>query len=520
MRVKMGGSSSTATTLENSSGEDSMNVSHLPFSLGAAAAGEHQSFLATEGDYYIDIHGSVVARIAARFEAGFGGQYPPSSYSFPSCLKKASSSPGNKKKYAVSFSDAPQVFDVERFNDSYFIIDDYDDDHHHDDDDEEEDNEARRPSVSQSHERSPIAHGKGYLPDDMFTPEESSPRKHISMSNQQQLFLPTPPLMDEKDNDHINELEEIHDDQENMTDSEEARQEFRNASTIQRIVRGWYERKHFYVLLLQFRLDTIEQRTLDEISVIQKDMLHQKHLLKKQTRRDSQQTRKRFQQTKTVARESQRIVAFLRQENEHLRDRITEFEEGNFNLAKQNERLEHATQQSDDVVKALHDYIANQKITHERLVHETLPDYKAAIDVLQQALQEREWYCLAETKIKLGCRKTIAYIVDRISNCDGDDELTELIMDLALDCDSSQSMSDSTTSWNGQGSFSQMLDRWGRRSLSQMSQESLANGLSVSVGALRFESDSDDEDVKRYAARSNRNCVGAPGSAAMTSVTE
>ena len=477
MRVKIGGPKSAEQLCceykDEGPGEDSFSLSHLT---------EKE----TQGDHFIEFRGSIVARIAARFESGFGaaGEYPhhPSSAAtshldLPSCLKKQSSTSSRKALCSVSFSETPQIFSVERFNDSYFEIDFDDDDCHDEDESDSERNEAQ----------SPIPSRRQALPDDMFTPEESSPPKSLA-SLACRMALPKPPLLDD---------DAPHSPMSVISLVLYGRQKLERdaAIVIQRMMRGWYQRLLYRVRWLQYQIDTHEERTRQDLERIQQEMRRRKDKLRKSMTRDVEKARKRELQTKTLARESQQIVAFLRKENNHLRDKIRELHQANSNLQTQNARIASANCQSDDVVDALKEHCANQQQAHERLL-EAIPDYKASIELLTNALEERERYCMSETKIKISCRKTIALIVDKMNESLPDHDLTDEVMNLAIDVDDQRASCDS---WAGEGSFSQMLDSWGRKSFSHMSRNSLANGLSESVAALHYESDSDDEDVKRYA---------------------
>jgi hypothetical protein len=461
MRVKMGGA---VAAVARETEEDLYRQGHIdPFSSDET------------DDHFIDLHGSVVARIAARFEAGEAYHRAITASMLQAARRRASTTTIHKscfktrkdtehKKFSVSFCDeSNQIISVERFHDSYYIVDDDDEREHH----------------------SPVPY-RPSLPDDMFTPEES-PQRFVSSSL---LSLPIPPLFEPNSPMSVTAL----------VDPGGCKIEREAATIIQRIARGWMQRLKYRLLWLEHRIATHAERTKEMIDEINKQTQQRKVKMRKTLMRECGKDQKRGAQTNTLLRELQHVGEFLKKENNHLREKIQERADACRNLQYQNARIIAANRQSDEIVAALAEHSKNQQIHHKQLL-ESIPDYKAAVDILQTALDEQTNRCRTEIRIKSSYRKYMARIVDKISTTLPLDDLTDQVMSMAIEGDDLGLSHHSESSWNDDDNSNHFLDdSWAQKSFSQMSRKSLVHGLSESVAALHYESDSDDEDVKQYAS--------------------
>lgn len=92
------------------------------------------------------------------------------------------------------------------------------------------------------------------------------------------------------------------------------------ASNIQRIIRGYQQRLRFRIQWLEHRIQTVDARKRWDLQQIQRDTMERKRTLKERLMTHYYMEHKGTQQQDTMLKTRHRMIAFLRQENEQLRE--------------------------------------------------------------------------------------------------------------------------------------------------------------------------------------------------------
>jgi len=211
------------------------------------------------------------------------------------------------------------------------------------------------------------------------------------------------------------------------------------AMQLQRIARGGMQRMHFKIMRLQHLLDTRQERTDRAVADVRKDLAHKKDVLLSQAKVQLAIQDRKLDQAIAVSTESRNVIAYLRKENKKLREKNEEIAVASLNMKAQNRRLEEANKHTEENLKILREHADHIEDTHRKL-NEVIPKYLENIDVLQDAVNTRDAYCIAEHKIKVMYTKLMGDVVEKVENrrpwaCEDRDQLEEEIMELCLDMD-------------------------------------------------------------------------------------
>ena len=259
------------------------------------------------------------------------------------------------------------------------------------------------------------------------------------------------------------------------------------ATTIQRHFRGHVQRRQFRIQWLQFKIDTVEQRKQAELDEIRREVADRKTKLKEKLTKRYQVERKREQQVDSLYKEAKQIVTYLRKENENLRQKNAKLAEACQNLQLQNNRIVAAQNDVGGIMQELTQRLAQIQATNEYL-HKAIPDYKNAIELLENELETRNDYCMAETRIKNKCKSTIINVVHALEDGRARGKLSKDLLGMTLEADAFLATHEEQAP----------LPEMGHESFRDMGRSQLLKGLGASLAALHYESDDEDDEVDEY----------------------
>lgn len=185
------------------------------------------------------------------------------------------------------------------------------------------------------------------------------------------------------------------------------------ATTIQRLARGGMQRLHYKIQRYEWLLQTRDERTQADVTVLKQKFDAEKKKYRAKVEEESKKESRLLKQTCKTAEESQKLIAYLRQENKKLREKNQKVHDAIVNLKQQNARLDGANQVTDGSLNTLKDHAKTVEETHAKLM-EVIPKYKESIATMTEASQTRRQYGEAEHKIRLLYVKLLGEIFERL----------------------------------------------------------------------------------------------------------
>ena len=206
------------------------------------------------------------------------------------------------------------------------------------------------------------------------------------------------------------------------------------AIQIQRIARGGWQRLQFRMALLRYKLDTRKERTEASKAKIKKRLEQRKakYLAKMQAK--AKQALEEETLESVAARDAQKIIAFLRQDNKKLREKNDKIHRAICELKIQNDRLQNANSETGDSFGILIDHAKQAKEANDKL-NLVVPKYKESVDTVKAALDMKQQYCLTEHKIKVIYMKCVGNVVEKMEEESKEEDLIEEIVGYCLDID-------------------------------------------------------------------------------------
>ena len=207
------------------------------------------------------------------------------------------------------------------------------------------------------------------------------------------------------------------------------------ATTIQRYVRGWWQRLQFRILHLQYQLDNRSELTAHALGRLQERTQKRKDMIRDKLTKAHMRSIDKETAVEQTRHEGQQVIAYLRKENKKLREKNQKIYAAICALRLNNERLEQANSKSDNSYGTLHDHAKTIKETHEKL-KEVVPKYKESVDTLKDAVEQRRQFCVSEHKIKLQYKKCLGTLVDMVETSAKDKTLVDHVVGLCLEMES------------------------------------------------------------------------------------
>jgi hypothetical protein len=265
------------------------------------------------------------------------------------------------------------------------------------------------------------------------------------------------------------------------------------ATLIQRHVRGHWQRLSYRLLWLQHRIDTAADRKQAELNVIRQETAQRKLHLRQRLVKRYQVEHTRATQVNALYLQAKHIITYLRKENEHLRLKNTTLEEACGHLQYQNQRIEAAQDDCTGLLQELQDRLAELQATNDYL-HKVIPDYKLAIDLLEDKLARQTELCEAETNIKRKCQSTMLSLVQALDVARAKGKLSSDLLDMALEADTYLCLQHDPP----QAATFTDDNNPNNQSFRTMGRAQLVQGLNHSLTALHYESDDEDEEIDEY----------------------
>jgi len=204
------------------------------------------------------------------------------------------------------------------------------------------------------------------------------------------------------------------------------------ATQIQRIARGRWQQLRFRLIWLQYQLDTNDERTKLSLQRVEERLQQKKDAFRSKLENKAEVVRvKRATQESSVAKESQNIIEFLQKENRKFRLKNDKIAKANRALRSENERLENANVSADEYTSTLTDQVKDIEETYDKLMV-VVPMYKASVEKMQDAVERRRMFCLAEHRIRLSYVRCATSTVELMEDGCKDLALVNQVVDLCL----------------------------------------------------------------------------------------
>lgn len=207
------------------------------------------------------------------------------------------------------------------------------------------------------------------------------------------------------------------------------------AKQIQRIVRGYRQRCYFPVLVLQHKLDTVEQRTADSIAEIRREVEVRKEKYYNKMRLQARKELAAIDEEKALVFDAKQTINRLRAENKKRRQEAEELRGEMIELKAANENMEKVNDVVASTFAQLQKEVANIHKAHEQL-QAAIPEYRKAVEKLENEADLRHQYVKAEQGVKLRYMKVIGLIVENIQEECKDAKLVDEVVGYALKMDS------------------------------------------------------------------------------------
>jgi chromosome segregation ATPase len=207
------------------------------------------------------------------------------------------------------------------------------------------------------------------------------------------------------------------------------------AQQVQKIFRGYRQRRFFRVLVLQHHLDTMEQRTEDAIAEIRAEVEVRKEKYYNKMRLQARKELAAIDEEKALVFDAKQTINRLRAENKKLRKEAEQLREEMIDLKAANENLEKVNDVVADTFAQLEKEVANIHKAHDAL-QKAVPEYRQAVEKLESEAELRHQYVLAEQGVKLRYMTVIGLIVDSIQEDCKQAKLVDEIVGYALEVDS------------------------------------------------------------------------------------
>jgi urease gamma subunit len=204
------------------------------------------------------------------------------------------------------------------------------------------------------------------------------------------------------------------------------------AVQIQRIARGGWQRLKYKIALLQYKIDTTDERIEADKEAIREYVEESKKFIRQKAFQQEAKEMKKVMQASETATEGQKVIAFLRDENRKLREKNAEIFTAIQDLKVQNTRLEEANEKTADTFSKLDQHAKGLLQTNQQL-QAVVPKYKERYTEMKDEAELRRQYCLFEHQLKVNYVKAIGTIVEAIEKQCKDEKLVEQCVNLCLE---------------------------------------------------------------------------------------
>jgi len=231
------------------------------------------------------------------------------------------------------------------------------------------------------------------------------------------------------------------------------------ATTIERMVRGWWARLQFKLKLYQYQLAhpaIMKERAMERMRQnIEKKKQYERKKLEAAHKVDLKKQSKVEKKEEKEILQGKELIESLRKENKKLRDKNDKIIAAAKSLKKQNNRLDGVNEQTDGNMDILEKHAKQIQETHKKL-SVVEPKYKASADQMTQVVEQHRQYCLAEHQIKLMYVKLIGTVVDMLEERCKQPGLTDEVVSMVLGMegkDNQKPLPDKVEEVNGHESF-------------------------------------------------------------------
>jgi len=196
------------------------------------------------------------------------------------------------------------------------------------------------------------------------------------------------------------------------------------ATEIQRVMRGWWQRLHFRIALLEHKRDHGAE---EDIRHIQDKLQRKKEKYLAKMKAKAQANSDKVTLEALAAQESKEIIAYLRKENKSMRAANEKLAIKIREIRKENEKLEATSRVIADSFQELQNHAAYLQDTHDK-IQDVIPQYRESIEQLETALELRQTYCVAEKKVRVNYVNCVGNVVEVVSdNCKDQDLIDEVV---------------------------------------------------------------------------------------------
>lgn len=204
------------------------------------------------------------------------------------------------------------------------------------------------------------------------------------------------------------------------------------AVQIQRLARGGMQRLHYRIQWLQHKIDTRQERTEAEVAQIHDEFDQRKlKFLNKIKEKEAKMERRIDLATKTVE-ESQKIVDYLRYDNQKLREKNQKLYTEIQSLKMSNERLQQANESTRKSLAMLEANFKQIEKTNKYLL-QVEPKFRERVEAFTEALQEQEEMLTMERRIKFLYTTLAGNIVEKLETSSCQESLKQDVVIAALE---------------------------------------------------------------------------------------
>lgn len=266
------------------------------------------------------------------------------------------------------------------------------------------------------------------------------------------------------------------------------------AKQIQRIIRGGMQRLHYKIQRLQHLLDTRKDRTDAAIAAIHKSNEKRKQNLRAKLNEKVKKGQRRIEQTQVTVDESLKVIEYVRRENKKLRESNQKIFTAMEVLKHENARIENANTETDDSLVSIAKHAETIEETHAKLM-EVVPQFKAKVDEMEEALEQRNRYHDFERKIKIMYLKLMGKIAEKFEDNFAESELADEIVSKCLEMEERELDTFGASCNNFDSSYGRMSESSSKINCSESKMKSLGEHFQVADASDHAD---EDEEIDAY----------------------
>ena len=204
------------------------------------------------------------------------------------------------------------------------------------------------------------------------------------------------------------------------------------ATTINRMMRGWWARLNVRLRLLEYRCSPL--RTEHEIAQIKADAQKKMEQMKERMEMEIRVQHCEVTPEEKKCQDRKKLIAYFKEQNMKLREKNDKLFEKIQELKQSNADIEASNKIFDENMKTLQDHYEKEKKVHAKL-QEVIPKYKESVEALEDANGNHAEYGECEHLTKVLYAKCIGEIMKKMEQDCKQKGLIDELLDACLDLD-------------------------------------------------------------------------------------